>query len=474
VTRRRGILAAAILLAAGTTATWAQRAAGPDWAAVEAETIRHYQALVRMDTSDPPGGEKPAADYVRDVLQKEGIAVETFAMDPNRPNVVARVKGSGRKRPLLIMGHTDTVNVDAAKWTHPPFGAVRDGGHIYGRGTLDDKDNLTAALMVMLTLKRQGVALDRDVIFLAEAGEEGSTQYGIQFMVDRHYSTIDAEYCYAETGGVTREGGRIRYATIQTAEKIPRGIDLIARGPAGHGSVPLRTNAIVHLASAVERVAAWKPPINITDTTGAYFKRLAEISPPADAKRYRDILSADPRLSGAADDYLLEHEPRHASMIRTSLSPNIFQAGYRINVIPSEAMATFDVRVMPDENLDRFLEQVRKIVNDPAVEVRWSKRNTRPAGTSRIDTEAFKVLEAAITANYATVTLPMMNTGATDMAFLRAKGMQCYGIGPAIDTEDGPKGYGSHSDQERILESELHRFVKFHYDAVLNLARAAN
>jgi acetylornithine deacetylase/succinyl-diaminopimelate desuccinylase-like protein len=467
-----GLFAVTVVAGIATAAVLAQAPAQPDWAAIEDETMRHFQTLVRADTQSPPGNEKPAADYLVQVLQREGIPVQTFALEAHRPNVVARLTGSGRKRPLLIMGHTDTVNVDPKKWTHPPFGATRDGGYVYGRGTLDDKDTVTAGLMVMLMLKRGNVALDRDVIFLAESGEEGDARVGIGFMVEQHYSEIDAEYCYAETGEVNREGGRVRYATVQTVEKLPRGIDLIARGPAGHGSVPLKTNAVVHLSTAVAKVAAWKPAINVNDTTGTYFKRLAAISTPEAAKRYRDVLSLDPKISGPADDYLLEYEPRHASMLRSSLTPTMFQAGYRINVIPSEATATLDVRVMPDENLDRFLEQVRKVVDDPTVEVKWANRTTRPAGTSPLNTEAYNVIEAAITKHYATTTLPTMSTGATDMAFLRAKGMQCYGVGPAIDAEDGPKGFGSHSDQERILESELHRYVRFYWEIATNLARA--
>jgi acetylornithine deacetylase/succinyl-diaminopimelate desuccinylase-like protein len=456
-----------------------QASVQPDWAAIDDETMRHFQALVRMDTSDPPGGEKPAADYIRGVLERDGISVEVFALEPNRPNVIARLRGSGRKRPLLIMGHTDTVNVDPKKWTHPPFGAVRDGGYVYGRGTVDDKDNVVAGLMVMLMLKRGNVPLDRDVIFLAEAGEEGTTRVGIEFMVNQHFGAIDAEYCYAEGGSVTRERGAVRFASIQTVEKIPNGIDLIARGPSGHGSVPLTTNAVAHLSKAVAAVAEWQPPIDVNDTTGAYFRRLAAISPPDIAQRYRDVLTGDPKAAAAADAWLREHEPRHASMLRTSVSPNIIQGGYRNNVIPSEARATLDVRMMPDEDPDRFLAQIRKVINDPAVEVvfnGWPPTTTgkpRNGGESRIDTEAFKIAEAAVTKHYQTTTLPTMSTGATDMAFLRARGIQCYGVGPATDIEDGPKGFGAHSDQERILEAELHRFVRFHWDIVVNMARAA-
>ena len=441
-----------------------------DWKAVEAETMQHFQALMRFDTSDPPGNEKPAADYIKAVLEKEGIPATVLALEPNRPSIVARLKGSGAKRPLLLMAHTDVVNVDPKKWTHPPFGAVREGGYVYGRGAVDDKDNVVTALMTMLMLKRMNVPLDRDVIFLAESGEEGSTRVGIQFLANQHYPSIEAEYCLAEGGGVTREGGQVKFASVQTLEKIPYAIELIAKGPAGHGSVPLRTNAVVRLAKAVAKVADWKPEIRLNETTSAYFERLASISTPAQAARYRAVLN--PATAADADEYFLEHEPRHAAMLRTSASPNISNAGYRINVIPSEARATLDVRMLPDQEPKAFLEMVRKVVDDPSVEVVFGQRDTRPKGPiTRLDSEPFKIVEQAVRDHYdGVVTLPTMSTGATDMAYLRAKGMQCYGIGPATDLEDGPKGFGAHSDQERILESELHRFVRFHWDVVTKIA----
>jgi acetylornithine deacetylase/succinyl-diaminopimelate desuccinylase-like protein len=443
----------------------------PDWPRIEGETLKHFQALLRFDTSDPPGQEADAAAYLKQVLEAEGIPVETFSLEPHRPNVVARLKGRGTRRPLLLMAHTDVVNVDPKKWTHPPFSAALDGGYVYGRGTVDDKDNVAASLMVMLLLKRLDVPLDRDVIFLAEAGEEGSTRVGIQFMVNQHYSAIDAEYCLAEGGGVTREQGVARFASVQTLEKRPYAVELVARGPAGHGSVPLETNAVAHLAKAVAAVAAWTPPIRLNETTSAYFRRLAEISPPEQAARYRAVL--DPKTAAAADEYFRTHEPRHASMLRTSISPNIIQAGYRVNVIPSEAVATLDVRGLQDEDMPAFLDQIRKVIDDPSVEVRPAKRDTRPPGVgARIDSEAFKIIESAVRLHYKAPTLPTMSTGATDMAYLRGKGMQCYGVGPATDIEDGPKGFGAHSDQERILQSELHRFLRFYWDVVIQIARA--
>src|SRR6186997_1302940 len=207
-----------LLVLGFSTALFAQ-APAIDWQRVETESMEHFQAVLRFDTSDPPGNERPAAEYVKQVLEREGIPAKVFELEPNRLNVVARLKGNGKKRPLLLMGHTDTVNVDPAKWTFPPFSATRNGGYIYGRGTVDDKDNVTAALMTMLLLKREHARLDRDVIFLAEAAEEGSSNAGIRFMVDQHFAEIDAEYCLAEGGGVNREEGRVTSAGVQTLEK---------------------------------------------------------------------------------------------------------------------------------------------------------------------------------------------------------------------------------------------------------------
>jgi acetylornithine deacetylase/succinyl-diaminopimelate desuccinylase-like protein len=440
-----------------------------DWRQYEAETLRHFQALLQLDTSDPPGNEAPAVEYLRGVLESEGIPVKVLAMDPKRPNLVARLKGSGRKQPLLLMAHTDVVNVDPRKWKFPPFSATIDGGYVYGRGTVDDKDNVTASLMVMLTLKRLNVPLDRDVVFLAESGEEGSVRYGIKYVVENHFSDINAEFCLAEGGTVTRKNGKIRSASIQTTEKIPYAVRLVAQGPAGHGSRPLRNNAVVHLSQAVARVAAWQTPMRLNDTTRTYFERLATVSTPEEAVRYNGI--ADSEKSGAIQEYFAVHEPGHYSMLRTSVSPNMIRAGYRVNVIPSEAEATLDIRAVPDENIESFLEELKRVVNDPAVEVVRTERDTRPgAPPSGLKTEAFTALESAVRKHYSVTTLPTMSTGATDMAYLRAKGIQSYGIGPLTDVEDGPMGFGAHSDQERILVAELHRFVRFYWDVVVSLA----
>ncbi len=453
-------------------------AQGPDWAKVEAETLKHFTEIVKINSADPGGSEKPVVDYLKKVLDAEGIESKIFTMDnladPSivRPNLVARIKGSGKKKPILIVGHTDTVNVDAKKWTHGPFSAHREGGYIYGRGTVDDKDNLVAAMMSIILLKRQKVQLDRDVIFMAEAGEEGAPVIGVAYLVREHWADIDAEFCLAEGGSVVRTDGRPRFVSVQTTEKIPAGVRLVANGVAGHGSVPLQSNAVVHIAQAVAKVAAWQPPMRLNDTTRTYFERMATVATPEERARFNGLL--DPEKTDAIQAWMAANDPRHNSMLRTSVSPNIIKAGYRRNVIPSEAEATLDIRALPDEDLKKFDEQLRSVINDPAVKIVRDGWAARPgAAPSRLDSEAFKTIEAVAKKHYPGVpTIPAMSTGATDMAFLRAKGMQCYGIGPMIDSEDGPKGFGAHSDQERILESSLHTFVKFHYDLVEELAKA--
>jgi acetylornithine deacetylase/succinyl-diaminopimelate desuccinylase-like protein len=446
-------------------------AQAPDWSKINDEAMRHFQALVQIDSSDPPGNETHVAEYVKKTLEADGIPVMMVSKDPARADIIARLKGNGSKRPLLIMGHSDVVRVDPAKWTFPPFSATRQGGYVYGRGTLDDKSDLLAAMMTMLMLKRQKTPLDRDVIFVSEAGEEASTGPGIEYLVNEHWNDIDAEFCLAEAGGVRLKNGQARYALVETTEKQPRGARLVAKGPAGHGSRPLRTNAVVHLAKAVETIAAWDPPMRFNDTTRYYFEKMATVSSPEEAARFKGLF--DSGKAPAVREYLAEHDPISYSMLHTSISPNIIKGGYQVNVIPSEAEATLDIRALPDENIEAFYDTMRKVINDPSIELVPETANQRPgAAPSKLDTDAYRAVEAAYKNIYGVITIPMMQTGATDMAFLRAKGVQCYGVGAMVDEEDAPKGYGPHSDQERILEQAVYKHVQFFWQAVNSIAGA--
>ena len=438
------------------------------WHKLEPEILANFTALLKIDTSNPPGNETAAAKAIQVVLEREGIPCQLFALDPARANLVARIKGTGAKRPLLLMGHTDVVGVQREKWSFDPFAAINRNGVIYARGSRDDKPHVIAGMMTLLLLKRMKVKLDRDVIFLAEAGEEGTSTFGIDYMVKEHWPEIDAEFAMAEGGSIVEQNGKPHHVLISTTEKSPQRVRLVAHGPAGHASRPELTNAVVHLAEAVAKAGNWQTPMRLNETTRMYFQRLAEISAPEAAARYRDILN--PAKAAAVDRYFRKEEAGHYSILRTSVVPTIVNIGFRANVIPSEGDAMLDVRALPDEDMPKFFAELRRVINDPAIEVIPPKVNARPvAPPSRIDTEMFKVFEGVARRMFNVPTLPNMMTGATDNAQLRAKGVQAYGTGPLVSAEEGPLG-GAHTDDEHIPVQSLMALMEFTWNAVVGVA----
>jgi acetylornithine deacetylase/succinyl-diaminopimelate desuccinylase-like protein len=453
----------AILLSVVFLSTAALRPAVIDWQKEQAEILRHYRALVQINTVY--GNETKAVEYLKKVLDEEGIPSKIFAKDPNRANLVARLKGNGSKRPLLILAHTDVVAVQPEKWPVDPFGAVMKDGYIWGRGSIDDKDKLTAMLISMILIKRSGATLDRDLIFLAESGEEADpTGVGINFMVDQHFDEINAEFALTEGGTAKLENGRVTVVQVGTTEKVPRRARLVATGTSGHGSVPRIDNAVVHLAAAVAKVGTWETPVHLNETTRMYFQKLAGITTPEKAARYRALL--DPQKAGQVQRYLAENEPSAYSMLRTSVVPTMLQAGIGANVIPSQAEATLDIRALPGEDIAEFYDEMKRVIGDPAVKIVPIPATRPEAPPSRLDTEMYRVLEQVSQRMYpGSVVLPTMSTGASDMAQLRAKGIQSYGLGPAVTDEDRTL-YGAHSDVERLSEASLYRFVEFVWTAV--------
>jgi acetylornithine deacetylase/succinyl-diaminopimelate desuccinylase-like protein len=323
--------------------------------------------------------------------------------------------------------------------------------------------------VTMLLLKRNSVPLDRDVIFLAESGEEADvTGVGINFMVNQHFDEINAEFAMTEGGGAKIEGDHVTVVNIGTAEKVPARARLLATGTSGHGSVPRFDNSIIHLSRAIDKLSEWESPMRLNDTTRTYFQKMALVSPPEEAAQYTALL--DPARSAAAQRYLAEKDPGKYSMLRTSVVPTMLKAGVGANVIPSEAEATLDIRALPDENIADFYGEMQKIINDPAVKI-VPLPATRPASpASRLDTEMYRVLDLVSKRIYADSTLiPSMSTGASDQAQLRARGIQSYGIGPGSTTED-TLNFGAHGDVERLAESSLYAFVQFVWGAVTEIA----
>jgi acetylornithine deacetylase/succinyl-diaminopimelate desuccinylase-like protein len=439
---------------------------GSDFIAAQTEAVKFLSELVKIDTSNPPGNETRAAEYIKGVLAAEGITAQIFESVPGRGNIVARLKGNGKKKPLLLMGHLDVVGVERDKWTMDPFAATIKDGYLYGRGSVDDKSMDAANLEVFLLLHRMKVPLDRDVVLLAEAGEEGTSQFGIDFMVEKHWDEIACEYALNEGGDVPEENGRVQYVAISTTQKVPRGFSMIAHGTSGHGSAPRLDNPIAHLAAAVDKTARWEAPMRLNETTRRFFQQMAQISVPEKAKLYAHV--EDP----AVQRKLLETQPSYYSMLRTSLVPTIIKGGFRSNVIPAEAEARFDVRALPDENMDQLKAQLAKLINDPAITfIDTENANARPAtAPSGLDTDGFHALERAAQKVFpGAPTVPIMQVGATDSAQLRAKGVQAYDIGTVLSLEDLKR---IHGNDERIQLAGFGKFVQFLFTATLDLAGA--
>src|ERR1041385_6902400 len=390
----------------------------PDFNAAREEVVKVLSGFVKIDTSNPPGNETKGAEYLKSILDREGIPSEIFEMEKGRGNIVARIKGNGKKRPLLLMGHIDVVGVEREKWTVDPFGGEVKDGYLYGRGASDDKGMASACLEVFLLLHRLKVTLDRDVIYLAEAGEEGTSSVGIDYMVDQHWDKIECEYALNEGGMIYAPNGKVKYVGVATTEKVPRGFKLVAKGTSGHGSIPRMDNAITHLAAAVAKVGNWQAPMRPNALTRTFFSRLAKISPADEAYLYSHL--EDPANTTTVQEKIRVTNGTYNSMLRTSIVPTIIKGGFRSNVIPGDAEATLDVRAVPDEDIDALAVAIRKLINDPAVEVIPPSSRGRPATPpSSLSSDMFHSLEAAQKRLFPGVpTLPLMLTGATDSAQL--------------------------------------------------------
>jgi acetylornithine deacetylase/succinyl-diaminopimelate desuccinylase-like protein len=267
---------------------------------------------------------------------------------------------------------------------------------------------------------------------------------------------------------ILESDGKVQYVGVATSEKLVRTMKLTARGSSGHGSMPRMDNAVVHLAAAVAKLGNYQPRLRLNETTRTFFERLARVSPPAEAFLYSHL--EDPIVGDMVQEVLRRTNVYYNSMLRTSVSPNIIQGGDRFNVIPSEATATLDVRALPDENLDAFMEELRRVIDDPTVDLSLAQSFWPATPPSPLDSDMFRALEKAQEEVFpGVVTLPVMLTGATDSASLRAKGVPAYGVGPVVTEDDGSR---MHGNDERLSIEGLGKFIEFLYHAVTDVAAA--
>ena len=397
-------------------------------ATLSSNARRFLADLVRIDTTNPPGNETSAAKYLKQVADAEGIPSELLGADPARLNFVARLRGSGQARPLLLMAHTDVVPADRTQWTVDAFSGEIRGDFLYGRGTQDDKNLLAAELAVLIELKRRGVPLKRDVILLAESDEEaGST--GVQWLTANAWEKIDAEFAINEGGFAMDASNGSRVFQIQTAEKIPTRLVLTAHGTAGHGSLPRPDNPVVHLSRAIVRLADSDQPVRLNTTTSRYLTEIAKLP---DYRWLNPLLARleDRTASATTANQIRARDPELDAMLRTSISPTILQAGIKINVIPNVAQAQIDVRRLPNETREEVIARFRAIVNDPAVEIAPAPgQEMPPTEPSSMTTALYQSMTRVFARSVQrAVIVPYMSRGATDGAFLRQKGMAVYGV----------------------------------------------
>ncbi|MCB1645703.1 MAG: M20/M25/M40 family metallo-hydrolase [Pseudomonadales bacterium] len=445
-------------------------AAQPDWQQVEKDALQTLVDLIRLDTSQPAGNEHLAASYLARRFEALDIPWKVYEPVPGRTSIVARLKGNGSKRPILLLGHTDVVTVERENWTFDPFGGEVSDGKIFGRGAADDKGIVAGSFAVMAALKKSGVVLDRDVIFLGVADEEAGGTLGITYMVENHLQDIQAEFALNEGGRGYIDPATGQYVNfyISTAEKTPRRARLVVHGVAGHGSVPTRDNAIGVLSTAVSRLFHTPLPMELNETTRTFFHRLSLSRPKAEADVYRAILAPNPSLE--VQEQLRDINPSYFSIIRTSVVPTIIEGGYQRNVIPSAAEATLDIRALPGTDPEVMFEAIAGIINDPRVEI-LPMKVTRPAHLpAPLSTELFAAFEEVIRNRHPeAVVLPSMLTGATDSAQLRSVGIPSYGFGPGLVMGDDN---GVHGNDEYLRVEPYYEYVRMLWDILNRVAVA--
>lgn len=455
-----------LLAAASALPLW--RAEGQTAGTGLGERARQYLAgLIRLDTSNPPGNETRVARYLSGIAREYGIEHELLGDDPERLNFVARVRGSGRERPLLLMAHSDVVPAEREHWSVDPFGAVERDGVLYGRGAEDTKDLLAAEMAVLVELQHTGLPLKRDVIVLAEADEEVGS-LGMRWLVANAWEKIDAAFAINEGGAITETRDGTRLYRIQTAEKIPTRVRLVARGTAGHGAVPRPDNAVVRLARAVARLADADQPVRLNPTARTYLKRISAL----DGYGWLIPLLGrleNPATAGQTANQIRAQDPELDTFLRTTVSPTVLRAGDQANVIPTTAEAVIDVRRLPEETKEEVLARLRRIVNDPSVEVRPLEGPEMPAApSSPLDSELYLAIErVALRNDPKAMVLPYLSRGASDSAFLRAKGVAAYGAPLFAVEKEGDRSHGN--DERRSLDN-LRRGTELLWQIVLDVA----
>jgi acetylornithine deacetylase/succinyl-diaminopimelate desuccinylase-like protein len=441
----------------------AGQAGPPDWNALARESQTILSDYLRINTTNPPGNEFLAAQFLKRILDREGIEaqiLDTAELGPNRANLYARLRGNGTRKAIALVHHMDVVPATASSWSVDPFsGAVKDG-YIWGRGAIDMKGTGIAQLMAMIAIKRSGVPLTRDIVYIGNSDEELTSTGGVVF-VNRHADLLrDVEYLLTEGGDNLLENGKVVYFAVGVAEKRTFWQRLTVNGVPSHGSRPTKQNPVPRLVAALYKLSQYETPLHVTPGVDKFFRDIAHTYPEPKRGWLSNVSAAlnDPR----AKDWILSDVSWNA-FLRNTISLTGLTGSNKTNVIPGVATADIDVRLLPDQDPAAFLETLKNVVADTAVHFTTLLQPKTPL-ESPIDTDLFRAIERAAHDREprAFVTTPM-ETAATDRPTYRKLGITTYGFSPfRIPRPEIQRGM--HGNDERLSVDNVGYGVHFMYD----------
>jgi len=430
--------------------------------------VKWMQEYLRIDTTNPPGNEMRAVAFFKKILDEEGIENQVFEYVPGRGDLWARLPHttSEAKRPIILLNHMDVVTSDASHWKVPPFsGEIRDG-YIWGRGAQDMKNEGLAQLVVMVMLKREQIVLDRDVIFLAVSDEEVDGSGTDWFISHQRDLLGDAEYLINEGGENLLQNGKVQYVGVDVGEKTTYWLHVVAHGRPGHGSRPIPDSAPNRLVRALSRILAYRTPLRVLPVVDEFLRDMAPYQPPQQAAYYRNIRKA---LEDKKFQDEVEKDESLNFLLRDTISLTMLGGSEQTNVIPPEAWANLDVRILPGGDPKALLEAVRRVVNDPDVTVEPLNEEFRVANYSGTDNALFAAIKE-VSAKYfpGTPVVPHITSGYTENQRYRPLGIVAYGFTPYAATDE--EGNTEHGNDERIRIEEVRRGPRILFDVVAAVA----
>ena len=462
--RFRPILVAASAVIAVTSSPARAQAVNSD------STTALLVDLIRTNTSNPPGNERQLAELLAPRFRARGFEVKIIQTpDSAKAIIVARLKGDGSKRPVLLAAHADVVGVERDKWTVDPFAGVIKDGHVYGRGAIDFKGGMAVFARAAMMLAERKVPLARDVIFIAEADEESGGPYSTAWMGREHWADIDAEFALNEGGWIMNgDDGRVRYVSISTADKLSIPMTVTARGTSTHSSMPRPDNAIFALSRALAKLSSYETPLSITPATKQFFTALSRTSAPPMSGYFRDLVGSDAARARRADS-IISRDPLLHSLIRNTIAPVIIQGGFRANVIPGSAAATINLRLVPGSDLNAFVATLRGVVGDTTIELKATAPTYAQTAPSSENTDLYRALTAAARAQFpgAEVT-PYLFQAGTDAGAWRSRGVPVYGIYPyPIDADELTR---MHGNDEKVSIASLAQGTEMIFRTLVDVA----